>query len=56
MLWSMSSALLFIATLFFQDAVQNNSLIGLLFSGSWIATILVNSIFIDYFLRQKKGQ
>lgn len=52
-LWGISLLLLFIAGLFLNDSIQNSSLIGLLFSGSWIVTILVNALFIDYLLRPK---
>lgn len=50
-LWAVSGFLLLLASLFMQDAVQNNSPLGLLFGVSWIATILINFTFVDYLLR-----
>lgn len=51
-LWTISVVLLVVASSILVDLAQHQSFIGIIFSASWIAAILVNSAIIDYLLRQ----
>lgn len=52
-LWAISVVLLVVAGSFLQDAIAQQSLIGIIVSGSWVAAVVVNSAIVDYLLRQK---
>lgn len=53
LLWTVSALLLLLTAQFLLDAIEKGALLWLLFCASWGATILANSLFIDYLLRQR---